>query len=474
MNYLSIKYIKTVCLVSMISLLACRKYVQVDPPTTNPAGNSVYEGDAKAAAVLTSIYSKMAASSSPGFAEGKSSLTVYLGLAADELQAYTASGAIYLYFYQNLNTAALNTHWSEFYNYIYIANAAIEGLSASSGVSAGVKNQLIGEAKFIRAFCYFYLVNVYGDVPLILTTDYATNATASRTPKEDIYHQMIQDLTDAKGLLPTGFVTPIGASTTERVRPIKSAATALLARVYLYHKEWANAESQATEVINDGKFTLGTLSNAFLKNNNEAIWQLQPVVTGYCSYDGNTFIRTTVPNSIEPTALRPAFLSNFESGDQRRLKWVDSITIGNPATKYYYPAKYRTKGSGSNTVINEYHVVLRLAEQYLIRAEARAQLNKVGESQADLNVIRTRAGLPNTTANDPASLLTAILHERQIEFFAEWAHRWFDLKRTNTIDAVMNVVCPLKGGTWDTRMQLIQIPASEILADPNLTQNPGY
>ena len=118
--------------------------------------------------------------------------------------------------------------------------------------------------------------------------------------------------------------------------------------------------------------------------------------------------------------------------------------------------------------------MFRLAEQYLIRAEARAQQNNISGAQADLNAIRTRAGLANVTATTQTGLVTAIYHERQIELFTEFGHRWFDLKRTGQLDAVMGIAAPQKGGTWASYKALIPIPASEISINPHLTQNPGY
>src|SRR5438552_17436425 len=111
---------------------------------------------------------------------------------------------------------------------------------------------------------------------------------------------------------------------------------------------------------------------------------------------------------------------------------------------------------------------LRLAEQYLIRAEARTQENNISSAQTDLNVIRSRAGLGPVTASDKASLLAAILHERQVELFTEWGHRWFDIKRTGTVDATMTVVTSQKGGTWNTNQQWYPIPQSELQNDVNL------
>ena len=127
--------------------------------------------------------------------------------------------------------------------------------------------------------------------------------------------------------------------------------------------------------------------------------------------------------------------------------------------------------------MTEYIMVLRLGEQYLVRAEARAQLNKINEAKSDLNAIRTRAGLPNTTAMDQSSLLAAILDERRHELFCEWGHRWFDLKRRGQVDAVMSVITPLKSNgaiQWRSYQQYYPITQGELDKAPNLTQTPGY
>lgn len=122
--------------------------------------------------------------------------------------------------------------------------------------------------------------------------------------------------------------------------------------------------------------------------------------------------------------------------------------------------------------ISEYYTPLRLAEQYLIRAEARANQDNLNGAVDDLNVIRKRAVL-TTLLNSltQAQVLAAVAQENRIEFFAEWGHRWLDLKRTGQADAVLG---SLKGSNWQTTDQLYPIPISEILRDPNLEQNPGY
>jgi hypothetical protein len=121
-------------------------------------------------------------------------------------------------------------------------------------------------------------------------------------------------------------------------------------------------------------------------------------------------------------------------------------------------------------------MLLRLAEQYLIRAEARAQLNNVNGAQSDLNTIRSRAGLSIIMPNDKNTLLDAILHERKVELFTELGHRWFDLKRTGHVDAVMSIEAPKKinGMGWKSYQQLYPLPLTDLQRDQNLVQNPGY
>jgi hypothetical protein len=138
-------------------------------------------------------------------------------------------------------------------------------------------------------------------------------------------------------------------------------------------------------------------------------------------------------------------------------------------TTYYFPYKYKIRTG--YTPLNEYYTVLRLAEQYLIRAEARVYINDFAGAKADINTIRTRAGLSNTSASDKASLLLAIEQERRIELFVEWGHRWLDLKRTGRASAIL---APLKGADWQSTDILWPIPQSQINTNPSLIQNPGY
>ncbi|GAC1597802.1 MAG: hypothetical protein NVS3B19_20030 [Ginsengibacter sp.] len=309
-------------------------------------------------------------------------------------------------------------------------------------------------------------------MPLVTTTDYAINTVAPASSRTKVYSQVIADLTDADSLLNGNYVAAgILTSSIERIRPNKSAAKALLARVYLYNGNWPEAERESTAVINNTNFysLVPDLNNVFLKNSTEAIWQLQPQINGYNTFDGFYFvILINAIGSIYPVAISDTLYQSFENGDKRFSRWIGSYRAG--AQTYYYPFKYKKSPFGDQTM-TEYLMVLRLAEQYLIRAEARIQQNNINGSRGDLNIIRNRAGLANTTASDKPSLLASIWHEKQVELFTEWGHRWFDLKRTSQVNTIMG---NLKPATWHAYDTLYPIPQSQILSDPNISQNPGY
>jgi starch-binding outer membrane protein, SusD/RagB family len=492
MNLLyNIRRIKEIYLIALIALniIRCNKIVEIDAPANTINEENVYKSDVTAIAVLTGMYANIGGNGSGTIFTGLSSISVLAGLSADELTLFNgvANNKFIAYYKNSLLAASPEVNYgAEFwassgipglYYYIFICNAAIEGLNKSATLTPSVKQQLLGEAKFLRAFFYFYLVNLYGDVPLALTTDPAKSAVLARAPRQEVYQQIIEDLKESQSLLTLTYLNgnlSNYSGSPERVRPTQWAATALLSRVYLYTEDYVNAELQAASIINQNSlFRLTQLNETFLKNSNEAIWQVQPVASGRNTEDAfNFIIPATGPNeSLNPVFLSNHLLTSIEPGDQRMKKWIDSIQpVGSPT--YYFPYKYKSSVASSSAT--EYLMILRLAEQYLIRAEARVQQNNLGGAQADLNVIRSRAGLPNTTASTQSALLAAILHERQVELFTELGQRWFDLKRTNNVNAVMNVVTPLKGGIWQNADQLYPIPVADILKNPNLQQNLGY
>lgn len=489
-TYYSLSYLKNksksiVFLVLLISLFSgCKKFIEVPSPTTSTSTDIVYADDAQAASVITGLMANMSQSNSSADG-GVGSISIITDLSADNLDV--ASSALgqyigYAQYYQNLvnplYSQGTQSFWERIYPMIYIANSAINGLNNSNKITPVVKQRLLGEAYFIRAFLYFYLVNFYGDVPLVLDIDYKVNSKISRTSSDSVYAQIILDLNQSVQLLDDRYLNAdILTNTIERVRPNKETANALLARTQLYLKHYAEALSAATNVINQTSLYSVSipLKTVFLKNSLETIWALQPVNSFYNTYEGN-FFKLTAAGPVFPNVvyISSSLHQNFETGDQRKANWLDSVVVGNQL--FPFASKYKVAGGNYNSnTLAEYPIVFRLAEQYLIRAEAKNEQGDLNGAKSDLNVIRNRSGLANTTANSQSELRTAILKERRTEFFTEWGHRWLDLKRTNTIDVVMQIATPLKGGgAWDHNRSLYPVPISDIKVNRNLTQNPGY
>jgi starch-binding outer membrane protein, SusD/RagB family len=450
-------------IIIIVTLGSCKKFVVVSNPNDQVISSDLFSSDAGAQSAIAGLYSQMM-NSPTNFAN--SGITIAAGLSADEIYS-RLTGIDEMHFYENSllpsDDFILNTRlWSHMYSNIYSVNAIIEGLNKSSGVSPSLKTQLLGEAKFLRAFHYFYLVNMFGDVPLVTSTDYEVNASLARTPTLKVYEQMIADLKEAENLLTTNYPSP------QRLRPNKFTASALLARVYLYRQDWNNAEAQASGVINSGQYSLlSNLDGVFLPSSNEIIWQLLPVAGTKTPAEVQSFLPSSSASSRPLLLLTTAMLNAFDSGDQRKAHWVQSKTVS--GTTYFFPAKYKTKTVTADPV--EYNVVFRFAELFLLRAEARTQLGNYTGAQSDLNRLRSRASLPPTTAQDKPSLLAAIEAENRSEFFAEWGHRWFDLKRWGRADAVL---ASAKAPNWQSTDVLYPIPLTEIKRNPLLTQNPGY
>lgn len=479
---------------SAFSVESCKKLVDIPPPAQTVAENKVYTTDATAIGVLNGIYANLTLDGS--LFQGRTSISTFAALSGDELNVFGTENPYYAYYRNDL--AALTNGfqlWTPLYSYIYKCNAAIEGLQKSTTLTPAVKEQLLGEAKFMRAFFYFYLVNLFGDVPLALSSDPIVNTQLSRSPKDEVYKQIIADLKEAKDMMSANYpdATILG-TTTERIRPTKWAAQALLARAYLFTGDYTNAEVESSALLdNNSLFTLSSLNNGFLKSNSgnkEAILQLQPTTNNLNTPEGKMYIiLSTGPTSSNPVRLSKVVLNSFEPGDQRAVlgNWVNRTIYNITSTTYdtaYFPFKYKVSTATLTTTaaMTEYIMMLRLGEQCLIRAEARARTgSNLPGAIADLDKIRGRAGLPLIGSTSPgisqSALIDTIMHERQVELFCEWGHRWLDLKRTGKVDAVMSVVTPLKSNgaiPWRTYQQYYPVSQGELDKAPNLTQTPGY
>lgn len=440
---------------------SCKKFTEIPPNPLTLAPSQIFADSANATAAISGIYISMIGTFSTTLSIGNDGMGVWTGMAADEFDAPTnfiakefVSNAITLT--NNYNGSAL---WANAYKFIYQANACIDGFNASTGLSNAMKNRLIGEAEFLRAYFHLAMTNMYGPVPLCITSDYRVTSILPRADTGSIYRQIVADLEDAYQRLQND---PVALN---KVRPNRYAAKALLARVYLYRRQWAAAEAAATEVIGGNYGLVNNLDSVFLVRNREAIWQVPSTAPGVETALGNNII-PLYAGSLPNVTFTNHLLNAFEAGDKRRTQWVTATASG----VYTYPFKFKLVNiSAANAVSNprESHTPLRLAEMYLIRAEARLKQGIAGAAE-DINKIRNRAGLVNTTATSDDDIMKAIMQERRVELFGEWGHRFFDLKRTGTIDAVLGA----EKTTWRSEAALFPIPYNETQLNPNLTPNP--
>lgn len=433
---------------------SCKKYLEIDLPKDQITSASVFTNATNTLAAVNGLYT---------YALKNQNFLTYqgdelLGFAADE---FVYGSTQYADFTNNTLTGTtwdVSQTWTRLYQVIYQANSIIENVPGSP-ISDSLKAVYISEAKVFRAFCQLYLTCYWGDVPLVQTTNVIVSATVGRTPKAEVLNAILADLKDAENNLPVG--------TVRNGRINKYMATALLARVNLYQKNWAGAEAKATSLItNTANFSLLTdLSKVYLRGSKEAIWQANTADTNF-TWSAGVFVPSpTATNTNFLVLMRPELYNAFETGDKRKTSWVGYNTTIAPTKPFYYNYKYRSLTKATANI--EDYMLLRLAEQYLVRAEARAQQNNLNGAIDDINAIRTRAGLTALTYGlSQPNVLLAIEQERKVELFGEgYGHRWIDLVRTGRIDAVMTAAKPT---TWKSSAAYWPIPDKEVLNNPAL------
>lgn len=449
-------------------LFACEEFVEVEVPNHLTTSSTIYENDETAKTAIAGIYNQLFQAS---FANGgHKSITFLAGLTADNFVAENNTLELLECLQNDISqTNSWNYDlWGSAYNIIYMTNALLEGVEQSSNLSGELKLCLEGQAKFIRGFTYWQLLNLYGSVPLILQTDYKINQLASRNEELQILQHIILDLKDAEQLLEDTYINE------DRTRPNRYAAQALLARVYLYQENWSEAQRYSNQVISQASQyeLLGNIDHVFLANSREAIWQISPIGWGNSfnhTREGNLFIKNS--NSFVSVSLSDSFMQIWQDTvDIRRKKWVGDFV--EESDTLYFPFKYKIQYDASSGSLVEYSMVMRLAEQYLIRAEARVQQGDLAGAVEDINMVRQRANLPQISSigESVQSILDKLYIQKRKEFFAEWGHRWFDLKRTNQSLPLASK----PNANWQETDFLFPIPEQERLNNPNLSQNPGY
>ena len=474
MKYISLKNsLKvTVLLISLSVLPACEDFLEIPAPTNSVTGETVFLNKGTIDKLMNNMYYNWANSSGLALQYSRSA-----EFFSDN--AYNPTGVS---FYPEMTgvltpeTSAMSGGlWGTWYTTVYGANLILEGLPDAPGITdEAVRNAYMGAALTIRAGAHYYLARTFGDVPINLTADVDENSFKPRVPVAEVYAQVIADLNEAMTLLPE---TSAG---NKRYIDNKYIPQALLARVYTTMGNWTAAETAANAIIASGKYQLLTnLADVFYRTSNEVVSSLGNTWAFSAAYQNRSLLGTgfdpvnTATQGSYP-ALSEDLLNSFETGDNRKTVWVNLENSGNYSNpdNRYFSIKFLHTSVPVVAGKEQDYVFIRLAEMYLIRAEARARQNNLTGATSDLNVIRNRAGLPNTTATSQTDLINAIIKERRVEFFHEGGYRWDDLVRTGTADDVISAL-PWKIDC-DSYQTLWPIPLAQLNLNNNLEQNPGY
>ncbi len=442
------------------SLSACKKFLETEPQNAVSDAEPIYD----LVSAQTALNGTYRALGNTGY-YGESWVTLGFFPGGD-IKNLTTGGASNLV---NVNFRSddsnFNTTWTAIYATINRANNVIARVPGVSDplLTDALRNQYLGEAKFIRALCYFDLARGWGGVQLFLepTTSVAGFPQKPRSSLEETYAQVVQDLTDAENLLPA--VT----ATANRIRASKEAVWALRARVHLYKKEWALAEFYSDKLIASSNYQLLSPYKTWFAagvGTRESIFELEfsalnpSAIRAQMQHPSRGGTYRYAPTDAFVQLLRTPAVA----GGRRAL--IDSVTQSG-ITQWFGNLYYRNPATDPT-------YVLRIAEMYLIRAEARTQQgSNLSGALDDLNAVRARAGVVASTAATVDDLLQAIEDERRLEFALE-GHRWFDLARTGRAEAVLEALN--SGVSVDSWEGVFPIPNLQLQLDANLIQNPGY
>ena len=362
---------------------------------------------------------------------------------------------------------AVDELWETLYRTIYVANFMLENLPKVAGVPETTRKQVLAEARFLRGYANFIGVNTYGDIPQVTTTDQTANRSVGRTAKATVLTSVLADYEAALVDLPT---VAAGSTniTTNATYLNKTSCQAALARYYLYQKNWVKAEDMATAVIGSGVYRLEPNYVDLVTRDftGESILEVGYNLSddpGTSTYGLNNILSGR--REVIPSNQLVVLLTSAEAGTRQQAIGFNAQNLRG-SDNGWTVRKYGTASEDNNNI-----VLFRLAEMYLIRAEARVQQGKLAPAVADLNVLRTRAKVGAIAVAAQADLLLTIERERAYELAFE-GHRWYDLVRTGRAQAVMSAFST----NWNSRYELWPIPQGEIQQNPTLRgqQNPGY
>jgi len=453
----SFKYIIGILALSF-SISSCSDMLDKEP-ISNFSGQGFYKSASDAQAGVNGIYNSMQSLFRINFAywgEGR----------ADNVTTRHSGDPFALQ--QNSLTPIINSaRWENFYTLISRANYAIKYIpTVFESDDSALRNQLLGQARGLRGLAYFYLVRIWGDVPLILEPYESVDQElfVDRNSQAEILKQVEEDLLFAAENCADNYT-----GDRNRVFLTKGAANAFLTQLAMWQKQYQNAVTYAEKVIDDSQYSLVSINDwnsIFNKGaSSESIFEV-----GYNEVQTNSLRVLYALGSDADYVPSNNFIASIEEGDLRKNLIYDVKEVQPRKVWKFFGVGFNDESAdpSSNNI-----VLTRLADIMLLKAEAHAQLNQNEEALTLLNDIRKRAGLSNLDIEAAKNLYTdlpsAILHERSIELCFE-GHRWFDLVRTEKAISTMK---PINGLT-DARNLVWPLHENALLRNPKLQQNEFY
>lgn len=488
---MKIKYTFLFIMGLILALQSCKDFLELKPqtygvPITNTEADSVfYKTSGEVEAALAGVYAD--------FKNEYFELDYFVNGDAQSDDAYAGADNPDNFQIDDYGIIATNRNvsrdWAYLYSTIGKANRVINNVLkvTDPDLTDTRKKEIVGEASFIRAFCYFQIVRLWGDAPLQLEDlkslspetlpDLYKQVYPEKNTADEIYDQIIVDFETALAN------TNVTAGDKEIVT--KGAANAMLAKVYATREphDWNEVKQYCEAVINGGYSLLPEYDQLWdneHENSSESIFEINYYGGGIDHNWGTQMFRGLDWKKFNTPSNDLVKAFDDEGDDIRKNasiifldvtgKWSDSHW---PQNNFPFVNKYRHFVSPSD----QNYIFLRLADIILLNAEAHNELGDLSGAADLVNQIRSRVNLPNTTASTADAMSIAIEKERRLELAFE-GHRWYDLKRTDRAIEVINKAVDENGdplGYNLTNERLIwPVPQTELDKNVNLTQNPGY
>lgn len=482
-----------VIIVTGLSFSSCKKFLD-SKPTSQISVDNFYKTEADFNQGLVGAYSAFA-----HVYQGNGYYSLLIDLRSDNTTELTPGGdgndakMNIDEFRETTDNEHITAFWRDSYTLIARANSIISSVT-NAQISDDFKKQFTGEAKALRALSYFNLVRLYGDVPLVTepVSDIDASYKVKRSAADEVYAQIVSDLTEAETALPVSFDDANAGRATVGV------AESLLGNVYLTQKKYAEAAAEFKKVIDLNIYGLlpvyADLFKAGMQGNKEAIWQAQYKT-------GASYLGSNLPNHFAPTGSEGITIASggaygfnqptedianaYGPNDVRRNNIADGYTSNGAfvAAKYIRGYVERETGGGYADSGADWYV-LRFADILLMYAEALNEANQgpTSEAYTSINLVRQRAGLDALAGLNYDTFKAAVYNEERLESPFE-GHRWFNLLRTGKALEVMNAKVSQGAGTATVGISapikqyqlLYPIPAIVVTtSSPAITQNEGY